>query len=511
MQQNQEAKINENMSKVQLELNKLDTQYQIDNEADPTKNLDQYREARKQIFDTYGEQISPLYSRIWQENVNKIAAQNDAQQQGWVLKQTRVNTVNSINRSMKDSLSLASMNGQNFGNSDQTEIGAFLDYQNSRSQLAGFGNKHLGAETTTQMLDGYEDDYMKSFLSGVSETNPVKALKLMDQDVVKNSFKDQRQFLEMKQHIENRAFNADDIFAKKQVLGALKGENSLLARSLEEPIGYTQLNVEMDRLNLSAKARNYFLSANGYTKRGEGVTLTDEQKGELKEKLFNNIINMGKGDKDITPEQIQKMQADVYDAAQKGALTPTETAQWVNNVMNPYIAQKEETIGKFSDNGWFADDLGLRGLQEAFDEKIAIVPAEGEKKLGVMSQRANLRNKVRMYDTYMAKLSQAAQSRNIPVGDIQKLDRDTRRQIYSQAQTDAIKSFNAENYPELANQKDTPNSVIPVIQNPSDLQETYEKVGGGAITREQIMDAARNKKVSPQTVIDALRQQGKIK
>ena len=60
MKQHQEAKINESMSQAQLELNALQSQYQIDFEADPMSGIGEYKKNRKAIFDKYAEGISPL-------------------------------------------------------------------------------------------------------------------------------------------------------------------------------------------------------------------------------------------------------------------------------------------------------------------------------------------------------------------------------------------------------------------------------------------------------------------
>lgn len=188
LQQNQEARITENMSKVQLELNALDTQYQIDNEKNPTGNIEEYKQQRQELFDKYGSEISPLYSRVWNDNVRKVATQNDASQQGWIIKQTRTNTVNSINTSIKDSIRLANMNGQNYGNGDQQELGAFVDFENSRQSLSEFASKNLGEETTRVMMEDYERDYMKSFVSGVAYSNPQRAAQIMKDDRIKGMF-----------------------------------------------------------------------------------------------------------------------------------------------------------------------------------------------------------------------------------------------------------------------------------------------------------------------------------
>lgn len=189
MRQGQEAKINENMSKAQIELSALENKYQIDFENDPLGGMDEYKQNRQAIFDNLGEQISPLYRKYWNDAARKITLQNDATQQGWALKQTRVNTVKAVNASMKNNFLQANLDGQKFGKSDESEINAYINFENSKSALAAFGNKNLGETTTTAMLSDYGKDYMKSFISGVADSNPKKAAELLASDQVKGMFK----------------------------------------------------------------------------------------------------------------------------------------------------------------------------------------------------------------------------------------------------------------------------------------------------------------------------------
>lgn len=188
MRQSEEAKINESLSQAQLELNSMQNQYQIDFEADPMGGSDEYKSDRKAMFDRFGENISPLYRGVWNENVRKLSRQNDATQQAWALKQTRINTVRSINSSMKNSFVQANMDGQTFAKDESAEISAYLNYENSKQKLQQWGDRNLGEGTTTKMLANYERDYLKSFVSGVADTNPQKAATLLESDQIKDRF-----------------------------------------------------------------------------------------------------------------------------------------------------------------------------------------------------------------------------------------------------------------------------------------------------------------------------------
>lgn len=186
----QQAKITENLSKAQLDMQALNNQYQIQNEADPLnpKALDELKTQQKAITDSYGENISPLFRRAWQTHAMELNEKNDLTTQAWGYEQTRKNSLLSVNQSMINNYQLANNAGSQFGNSMSTDLAAAMDYQQSRSALEDFGNKTLGATSTQEALMKYKLDYAKSFIAGVAETNPKKAFGLLDDPNLKDTF-----------------------------------------------------------------------------------------------------------------------------------------------------------------------------------------------------------------------------------------------------------------------------------------------------------------------------------
>lgn len=184
----QEAKITENVSKAQLDLSALSNQYQIDNQGDPFKNLDSLKEDQQGILDKYGDDISPIFRRQWNMQAQTLTSHNDAANQAWGFEQTRKNSVLSINNSMLNNYTLANNAGADFGNSTSTDVMTALNYEQSRQNLQDLGNRTIGETATNEQLLKYKEDYAKSFLSGVAESNPNKAAQLLDDDNIKSMF-----------------------------------------------------------------------------------------------------------------------------------------------------------------------------------------------------------------------------------------------------------------------------------------------------------------------------------
>lgn len=336
IRQGQEAKINENISKAQLDLNQLQTQYQIDFESDPMKGMEEYKQKRSEIFETYGSEISPVFRRYWNDSARKIMLTNDATQQGWALKQTRVNTVKAINESMKNNFKQANIDGQNFGNSDETEIGAFVNFETSKQHLAGWGNKNLGETTTSDILDGYDKDYMKSFISGVADSNPKKAAQLLESDSVKGMFTTDE--IDTFENVIKKS-------AKRQELGSLfeqMNNEDQVTEIVNSPQGdYFSKRLEVDTLEFQGKispsaaekARRVLTSQ----KNLDSVTDSD-QMAEVVQSMYdlNAIADMSNEDYLIG---VQNIRNDIMDRQAKGKISPQD-AQKLNGQLRTLSGQK---------------------------------------------------------------------------------------------------------------------------------------------------------------------------
>lgn len=474
-----EAKITENVSKASLDLNALDNQWRIENQKDPFNQeaVDDYKTQRKQIIDSYGSDVNPLYSRVWQDQSRKLLLDSDAQTQTWQYKQTHENTVDSIQNTMTNYLSLASVAGQNYANGDTSAISGLQNYSANIDQLKQFGYANLGAESTDELIKNYKDQHIKSFISGASLDNPLAASRMMDDPALKTQFTDEKEYVTMKEAIDTRAMNSDKITAQKQVLGVMQDENSILAQSLKTPISYNSLQEQFSQNpGLSAEAKKYFLRANGFSNEDGSRKLPKDQQLQTKADLFTEMTNLTK-DPTAQPDQIQGFQAKVYAAMNSGALNENEGANYINQILQPMIQKQDAAFGKVSwlpDGGipLFGDDhLGLGKVNDYVKDNITVPPTIGDngkvQKLNPVTNMANTANQVRFKDFYLNSLQAQAASYvdpdhpdGIKMGDIHTLNRSQRNQLYSDAMTEAQKFYMLDKNPSLSTMKDLPNQVF---------------------------------------------------
>ena len=336
VRQGQEAKITENFSKAQLDLNALQTQYQIDFEGDPMGGMDGYKQKRQEIFDTYAEQISPLFRRTWNDNTRKLAYTNDATQQGWALKQTRINTVKAVNAAMKNSFKQANTDGQNFGNSDETEIGAYVNYEGSKQNLEGFASKNLGETTSSKMLSGYSKDYMKSFIAGVAETNPKKAAGLLESEAFKDRFDTDE--LETFENVIRKSM-------KRQKLGSLFQEIDNEDKATEivtNPEGdYFSKRLEIDQMEFSGqisteaatKARRVLTSQKSL----DSLTNSDDM-ADIVNQMYD-LNAMADTNSEDYLVGVQNVRNQILDMQAKGKLNATDASK-LNSQLRTLTSQK---------------------------------------------------------------------------------------------------------------------------------------------------------------------------
>jgi len=462
IKQSQQAKIAENFSAAQLELNALTNQYQTDFEADPLGGMEEFKSKRQSILDKYGSDISPFYKNDWLTKSQDLAVKSDMFNQNWVFKQSKINAVNSLNTAKDNVLQTVAQDAENYAASEDSEVEAVMNFDFGKQELATTATEVLGEETTQKSLASFDEDATKVFVSTVADRNPIKALGLLDKEEVKTAFKNPLEYTQMREAVENRALRAREINVKREVLSVLSDENNFLTKTLEKPVSYLELQQQFEKTNMSEEAKKYFMKANGFT--GEDAKLTDSQKLEEKLALYDDISSIA--DKPITPEVLQGMQNRVYAAMNNNAITQQEGVGYLNNLITPYADKLEEGLQGYSDNNVFADDVGFTGIKDYYESDVALPEPDTEKAAPEVAL-ANNKNKALLYDTYFNSLTQLAsgiRTQQFPQGatlaDINKLSSEDKNKIFSTAQQTAKRAYLERKYPQLKDMPDAPNLIL---------------------------------------------------
>lgn len=466
IRQGEEAKLTEATSQAQLDLSALQSQYQIDNEGDPMGGIQKYKQDRQKIFDTIGKNVSPLYRRQWEDNSRQISTRNDATQTTWALKQTRANTVAHVNNTMKNSFKQAGSDGQAFGNSDETELDAFVNFGTSMQNLQKFGEDNLGEVTTAGMMETYEEDYVKSFISGVSETNPLKAAALLDNEEVKSRFSDQDQYSKFKKAVNNRALNFQKIAIENEALGALKQSAGIINRPNDKP--FTQIEIMELSSKVSAPTKAYLERLGGFKKAGSGTKLSKAEQIAEETKVTEEVFMLAAKD-GVSGKELQISQDNILTAVNNGSMSKSDAMFLTNEMVSPYVSQVEENLSQFEfkKDNWFSESTGVGFSQIQNDIEpflISVNDDDGKVDDSLLSDdqvKFNNNQKIKMYRNYSSALRKQAQLRNIPVADILKQDASVRSDIFRKAQVEAKTNYLTGKYPDLVNMADNmPDKLI---------------------------------------------------
>jgi hypothetical protein len=335
MKQNAEAKIVENLSNAQLDLNALTNQFQIDNEADPKIKTPEYEAQMKEIFDKYGASIPSNYRYAWDEKTRELSQKNALANQTWAMKQTQVNTKNSINASMRNNFQQAYIDGQNFANGDGSIIDAMANFATSKKALIEFGDKNLGIVTTESILKEYDNDSLKSFLSGVIQSNPQKGESfLQDEKVMEKLSPDDMK--SMHEFARSRAKQLET----KNLVDTEEAESNVMELINSDADFYTK-RVQLDRAELegkiskplAAKARRVLSSEKAI----DAVTQSPLM-GEIVNQIYDINAKAGINDKDYLIG-VQNIKNRILEAQESGELNSVDASK-LNNQMRTLTSAK---------------------------------------------------------------------------------------------------------------------------------------------------------------------------
>lgn len=469
LKQGQEAKITEATSQAQLDLSKLENQYRIENEANPMGGMEKYKKDRQSIFDSLGKGISPLYRRQWEANTRKIEGASDTTNQAWALKQTRVNTVQSVNTTMGNNFNQAGIDGQEFGLSSESTIDSLVNMVTSMESLEEFGRANLGEVTTENMMATYEEDYIKSFVSGVADNNPAKAVQLMESDLVRESFEDQLQFSKMKSSFEVKARRQANANKSAVKINNMKTSNSFMG----EKLSYSDFQKVKE--GMSPEVASFYEQVNGFSSQRKAVSA--EEKVDLKEK-FTILLSDTFVNKDVSDEDIAGLQNAVYGAMKKKVLTESEGLGYIGELIDPILGKQEESISQFESGNWSPRaNLGLDSL----NAEIATMQTSGKSN---SSKLANKQMRVDMYDDYLDSLRASAKSHGTTVAGLtDKLSRKQEVEVYNKALNDAKVNRVRRHFPQFSGtetKKLPSTSVTPVASTPAvgSVSGGYKFIGG---------------------------------
>ncbi len=439
---NAEAGMNKSLSEANSRLNDLTQEFRLKNSMNPDPNNRDYLAARKEIFQEVKESVSPLVQRDFMGKWSQLERNLDDDNKQWAFKQTQQNINANLKETVQNDLNNAYFAGERFATGANGDIvSVFNEYTGSYNNLYDFSSKHLGEAQARDILSSFEGDYMKSFLSGVVQQNPMAALDLMDREDVKASIGDPASYQKLKDSAEARLFNINDMKTKTEVIDLMRKENSLFAQSQERNLSLVELETAFSDYDVSPSARSVLLKMNGYKATGgtgaTGAKLSESEKLSKGVAFMDNFALFLDDKETKTVEDWQKLQNDLYDAIDKKVIPLKEGRELLAELIEPMTGAIEQDVKSFNQDYLnMKTNLGFKELKDFYSNEIEVArwwrPDSEDVKL------ADNRNKLRLYNLYYGNLRQIAQQSGMSLGDLAMLPQQQKAQFLANA-TDKTK------------------------------------------------------------------------
>lgn len=180
----EQSRIAKSLSDAQLDLNKLDTEFRIQNESNPAdaQAIEGYKKQRQGILNGYRGGIASIFVNDFDNKAMDLEANSDFQMQQWQFKQAQINIVTDIDEMAQNNKNLLATKAIEYAKTGQGDLDAILDFQQSRQQLIDFGLQSgaIGTESLNKVIAGYDQEMASSFLGVLASENPYRAKAVLD-------------------------------------------------------------------------------------------------------------------------------------------------------------------------------------------------------------------------------------------------------------------------------------------------------------------------------------------
>lgn len=361
----QKIKIDTNLTKARIDLDKLNNQYRLDNQGSPDNpkaKLKLQQDMRK-ILSDYGAGIDPIAKMDWERSANKLASGYEIANNDWAFKQRAENAKLDVAENVNANLSLARSAGM------RGDIGsAVADYANSYNQLFGYAVKNMGETEARKLLTDYEEQYMQSYINGLAEVNPQAALEALKQPEIAASLKsDGAQDMMMK--IVNKQIKMRDFQIKTNEFMA---EQKLTAKLDDLPTDEALRLLEENKGNVSSK---FFKAKQKALLSDKGITT--ETRAEMAAEIMLDIASLPTDSSEIEEyyKQTNNILTKIENEYAAGYLSASDKKRLVNTIYKKQGGNLEQLKGTGS--GWRFWDFSYKDADEFIKENYS--GADGNK------------------------------------------------------------------------------------------------------------------------------------
>lgn len=188
-QQSAQSKALTATAQTSLAFRQLDTQFREQYADDPTnpQGLQNLQAARQAVITKQGGSVPNIAMRDYITQSIELGKTSDTSNQLWTTRQQVHNTANNLNTGMQTYYQQANNAGVDFG-TNGGDLGSALNYIDAAAHLHQNADPIIGADRSGEMMKEFNTNYVKSFVAGVAENDPQRAVALLDEPEIAQHF-----------------------------------------------------------------------------------------------------------------------------------------------------------------------------------------------------------------------------------------------------------------------------------------------------------------------------------
>lgn len=176
-------------SEARIKLDDMVDKWRLENQANPDnpQAKETLNNSMREILNGYKEQIDPTMRMDWDVTSNKMINAYSLSNQQWAADRKIENTKIDVAKNINNNLILASRHG-----TTNNLLGATADFANSYKQLLSYSTASMGEVDAKNLLKDYEKQYMESYINGLAQVSPQKAMELLETPEIARSLGDDK-------------------------------------------------------------------------------------------------------------------------------------------------------------------------------------------------------------------------------------------------------------------------------------------------------------------------------
>ena len=259
-------------NQVYLKNNEINTKWQ----ADPTNpEVEKERkEAFKEIADSF--EINPISQGHWNNMINEIDSRFSQYNTQWQVKQQEANAKINLKNNYEALTKQASMLGRDGADIEQVR----LVYANGIAALKKGATPQLGEVIVGDALNSSTHDFMASYLDGLIESNPAKAIQMLQDKSIQNDIGNVDTLEKLQHSAQQKLIKQTEVEAVNRVADYIVKNNDIFSKALDGTLTTSEAQEFLSDKNVDRTMRSVMAGMLGYSSKAD--LFVDVETGEIK-------------------------------------------------------------------------------------------------------------------------------------------------------------------------------------------------------------------------------------